>query len=248
MQFRWRYCDAAHLRAYLIGIPYLPQLYPHLFLAFLPDFEAYQADLKATPDISEEDSFLISTVDVLIDYLRTDFCETVAKIENLTSHGEITFDLLYAVMVPRSIMVTTCPVTGEIRALQLVSAAKVATTTGCFFKLILEGVDVNGADGDNADFGRTQSQITILPFDGTVKLTLLDAYPIQYHPREAELRASLLSRGRKWASLTGIHHMHYNGTGAFKLQGRITKYNVCSPPCLVILSADGLAAQLENHD
>jgi hypothetical protein len=42
----------------------------------------------------------MASVDVLVEYLLRDYHQTITSIENLTSHGEITFDLLYAVMVP----------------------------------------------------------------------------------------------------------------------------------------------------
>lgn len=198
-------------------------------MAFLPGFQTYRDDIKTRERASEEDEHVLSTVDILIDYLRKDYRTTVAAFENLTSHGEITFDLLFALMVPRSIMVTTCPVTGEPQALQLTSATKIRTPSGFIYNLICEGIDGDDSDTPNAKgFCRVQSRVILPSFNGTVKLTSLDAYPIQFHPREAELKRSLIARGRKWASLTGVqaHHMHYKGTGAFKCQGKVIKYNV----------------------
>jgi hypothetical protein len=205
------------------------QLDPQLCLAFLPQFQAYRDELKSRENVTEEDGHVVSTVDVLIEYLRQDYRSTVAAIENSTSHGEITFELLFAIMVPRSIMVTTCPVTGELQALQLVSATKSCTPSGFIYDLMFDGIDFDDVDDPTArGFGRVQSRILLPSFAGTVKITSLDAYPIQYHPRESELRQSLIARGRTWAGLTGIHHMHYKGTGGFKCQGKVIKYNVRS--------------------
>jgi hypothetical protein len=122
----------------------------------------------------------MASVDVLVEYLYRG--QTVASIENLTSHGEITFDLLYAVMVPLSTIVTRCPVTGELRVIQLVSA----TPAGLWYSLICEGIDADnsGAPG----FFKTQSRTLLRKFDGTVKITALDLYTIKYHPREVEIR------------------------------------------------------------
>jgi hypothetical protein len=196
-------------------------------LTFLPNFEIYRRDLKAKTDASEEDGHVIASVDVLIEYLRRDYRQTITTIENLTAHGEITFDLLHLVMVPRSTVVTSCPVTGELRALQLASLAKTPTPCGMMYTLICEGIDANDSeDSKSPVFFRTQTRILMPEFDGTVKITSLDAYPIQYHPQEAELRRSLVARGLKWSKLTGIHHMNYKGTAGLKCQGKILKYNV----------------------
>lgn len=51
--------------------------------------------------ITDEDRYKAETVKVLVDeYLRKDYRATLATIEHMHSHGEITFDLLYSVMVP----------------------------------------------------------------------------------------------------------------------------------------------------
>jgi len=192
----------------------------------------------------------MESVGVLIEYLRRDYRQTIASIVNLTSHGEITFDLLYAIMVPRSTVVTHCPITGELRALQLVSATKIPTPAGFLYNLICEGIDSDDSEDPNAvGFFRTQSRILLPDFDGTVKITSLDAYPIQFHPREAELRHSLVSRGRKWSALVGIHHMDYNGTAAFKCQGKVVNNNVRSTFCRAAESfADLPTVELSSHD
>lgn len=66
-------------------------------------------------------------------------------------------------------------------------------------------------------------------FKGTVAIHSLDAYPLKYHPNEAEIKQTLLNRGRKWVSLNGVHHRHYKGFAALKINNnnKLMKYNVC---------------------
>lgn len=226
---------------------------------------------------------MYTSVGVLLEYLRKDYRGTLARIANLTTHGEITFDLLYAVLVPRTVVVTECPVTGEPRALQVLSASKVENEMCTFYNVLCESVDSteegahpgrrNASDQPNGrpstatdrlallrssrkskkiapppppgggnqstttsaalkgpSFGRVQSKIIIFGFKGTQKINSLEAYPIKYHTDPEGLRTQLLERGRKWASLKGIHHMHYDGTAALiaSVGGRkkLLKYNV----------------------
>lgn len=193
----------------------------------MPSFEIYRRDLKGKLDQSEEDRNVVATVDSLIDYLRTDYRQTIASIENLTAHGEITFELLYALLVPRCTVITRSSVTGELQALQLVSSSKICTPSGFMYNIICEGLDVDDYEDPNAlGFYRTQSRMVLTPFAGTVKITSLDAYPIQYHPNEADIRRSLIARGKRWAQFTGVHHMEYKGTAGFKCDGKVVKYNV----------------------
>lgn len=210
----------------------LSQLNPKLILAFLPQFQAYMDKLKAKANASEEDLNVIATVEVLFDYFRKDYLATLSSIENLTAHGEITFDLLYAILVPRTIMVMTNPVTREPQALQLATATKFETGGGMeAYELILEGIDVDDTAYNIKAFARTRSRMVVVPFAGTVKITSLDIYPLQYHPQEAEIRQTLLTRGRKWTNYAhGVHHMQYSGLGAFRRHDcKILKYNVSQP-------------------
>ena len=84
-----------------------------LLLAFLPQFQAYRDGLEAKAEATEEDMHVVTTVDVLIDYFCKEYRTTIASIENLTSHGEITFEFLYPILVPQTIMVTMNPITKE---------------------------------------------------------------------------------------------------------------------------------------
>ncbi|KAI0752500.1 P-loop containing nucleoside triphosphate hydrolase protein [Daedaleopsis nitida] len=130
------------------------ELDPLLLLAFLPKFESYRNDLQAKRGRSTEDNYVLKTVTVLIEYLRKDYSTTLAKVANLTEHGEITFDTLFAIFVPRTTVITECPVTGEHRAFQLVSATKIHTLSGGVYDLICESVDaVDDVDSSTSAYG-----------------------------------------------------------------------------------------------
>ncbi|KAI0649735.1 P-loop containing nucleoside triphosphate hydrolase protein [Trametes meyenii] len=248
------------------------ELDPQLMLGFFPEFEAYEKELR-NKQRSQYEEHVLATLDVLLDYFRTDYRATLAKIANLTSHGEITFELLYAILVPRSIVVTECPITGETRALQLREAKLLdGRAPECRpYRLLCESVDsleeaIHGrnvdANANNADdgmqptshssvppsegrskrpgvrgvggktFGRVESVVYIEPFTGTRKIDTLAAYPLKYNSDPEGLRELLLARGRKWASLKGIHHVHYKGTAAIRVEPgaaqTIVKYSVDS--------------------
>jgi hypothetical protein len=159
------------------------QMEPELFLGFLPAFEEYRDKLAASKKTAtEEDKYVLASVQVLIDYLHKDWKRTIATIRNLTSHGEITYELLYAVFVPRTIVITRCPSSNELRALEVVTATNVVTMGGAFLDLTLESVDLVDEHDNTTRFGRVRSRITIPIFKGTLPINSLDAYPIKYHP------------------------------------------------------------------
>ncbi|KAH9931585.1 P-loop containing nucleoside triphosphate hydrolase protein [Fomitopsis serialis] len=197
-----------------------------LLVSAYPRFVEYQSDLKKSTDrLSDEDNVLRS-LEVLLDYLRTDFQATISQISNLLAHEEISSDLLYAILIPGTLLVTTDPSTGEPCVLQLKSFAKGTTS----YTLNGEGLDViddpqdNNTDnvsapaGATTKFGRVLRSIQIPHFRGVVKINTLSAYPMSYHSNEARLKEALLARARKWMKLSGVHHMHYQGTAVIGVE------------------------------
>ena len=159
-------------------------------------------------------------------------------------------------MVPRSILITECPATGEPRALQLVSATKIPTLSGGLYDLLCESIDavdqVQSTDpwtansveaevrkaGGGKSFGRVQSRVIIQSFKGAVKINTLDAYPLKYHHAQAELKLKLLARGKKWVEMKGIHHMQYKGSASWYASTpngskKLIKYNVSADRMLM---------------
>ncbi|KAI1787039.1 P-loop containing nucleoside triphosphate hydrolase protein [Ganoderma leucocontextum] len=102
-----------------------------------------------------------------------------------------------------------------------------------FWRLVVEYVEVDiGAPADNlgdldtganpragqkTGFGYSGlGRVVDVPrFKGTKKISSLIAYPIQYYPGPggtAGLKARLIERGKKWASVAGgMHHVAYRG-------------------------------------
>jgi hypothetical protein len=205
------------------------ELEPEILLTFLPDFTAYRDRLVAKKDKSDEDKHVLSSSEILLDWLHSDYRTTISTINNLVSHGEIKWECLYAIFVPRSTLIARCAITGELSAYQLKSVLRSSNDCVPTYQLICESFDLIDKPISNAvSVGRVETIIHVKFFKGTVKITSLDAYPIQYHSTPTELRRSLIERGRKWISLTGIQHKQYKGIAALQTSDKIVKHNIDS--------------------
>lgn len=205
-------------------------------LTFLPKFEAHQLALNTKSHPSVEENNIANTIGALVTYLHTDYRATLTQFTHLAGHGETTYNLIGTLFVPGSTLLTRCDVTGELQALTLLSATKVVTACGSMYQLFCEAL---GWGPEEGQFIRTQSRVVIASFPGTVKITELDVYPIQYHPAEQEVRSALVERGRKWAKFTGVHHVNYKAMAAIRHEDKIIKYNVgvALSPFLYVKSA-----------
>ena len=101
-----------------------------MLITYMPRFEEYETKLKSRTDRSEEDDRVLQSLGVLLAYMRKNYKKTLARIASLTENREITFDLLYAILVPGTIVVRRCFVTREIRAMKLLRAEKFVNSCG----------------------------------------------------------------------------------------------------------------------
>lgn len=222
------------------------QLDPLLLISFFPQLEAHEKKLQSSHSPTEEEEQILDGLGTLLDWLRYNYRSTLAKIASLIAHGEITFDLLYAILVPRSLLVTRDHATGEPRCVRLISAQR----DGEVYSISCETVEMaSPAKGsieqnalgevlDDSDaqrsrfaaggraFGKYIDIIYMRIFGGTQKINKLSVYPLVYHTDPDALRETLIKRGRKWASLNGVHHVYYRGLAGIQGRDSYVRYNV----------------------
>lgn len=165
--------------------------------------------------------------------MRNNYSRTLSRIASLLSHGEITFELLYTLLLPGALIVHRCPVTGETRVLRLLHSSKTKSLNGTMcYELLCEGLEEaivdrhhatsSWSDGGHisdavasisrARFGFAKHTLYIMVFDGVQKIDTLGAFPLQHHPDSETLTSRLITRAQRWAALCGMHHVHYHGT------------------------------------
>lgn len=200
---------------------------------------SYSSDLQAKKKRTDQETHLLSSVKFLTSTIASDYRHTLAKIERLTSYGEITFDLLYAILLPLQLMVAKCAITGLPRVFELVSWTKIMVDGQPMYQLNLESVDlIDQTLTKGVVVGRVQTTVFIKRMRGTVRIDTLDAYPLKFHPDEKGLREGLLLRGKKWVGLIGTHHMQYDGVAAIKVHDTLLRHNVS---CLSVIFSRMLA-------
>ncbi|KAJ3850524.1 P-loop containing nucleoside triphosphate hydrolase protein [Lentinula lateritia] len=201
---------------------------PEIFLTFLDEFIAYRDELASKYKKSDIDTYVLQSVDVLLKCLQTDYANTTSTIQKLKAHGEITSKLLYSILVPRSIFVARCAITGNHRLFQLISYSHVMIDDKprCI-RLDLESIDlVDRHVSQTVGAGRIRTVVALNAFDGTVKIQDLDVYPLKFHPECESLRVSILSRAKKWVDLIGVHHKEFDGVAAIKHEKRLIRQTV----------------------
>ncbi|KAJ7934185.1 P-loop containing nucleoside triphosphate hydrolase protein [Mycena leptocephala] len=144
-----------------------------------------------------------------------------------TVHGDDHIDLLYTIFLPGTLVVTRCTITG-LERIYFLRYSGCTTVDGIpEYYLELEGVDFIDHSNGNFALSYVATQRSLEHFVGTIPISSLLIFPLKFHPREAELRETVLQRGQKWVDLIGVHHMEYNGTAAWYALGSISRHRNC---------------------
>jgi hypothetical protein len=200
---------------------------PEILLGFVPKLHEYTKELEHKKPRSDEDTYIFKSVNLLLDTLHTDYAETLSTIQHMVSHGEITFDLLYAIFVPQTILLAECNITGEPRTFKLLSHTRTTANGKPQLQLTVESINFTDMGAKHGtEIGKVQTMISVPYFKGINQITDLDVYPLQFHPKEKQIREKLLSRGRRWLSLAGVHHLQYDGIAVRRNTLGLVKHNV----------------------
>lgn len=160
---------------------------------------------------------------VLIRYLDIDFAKVKESLYPMLKNGLITFDLLWALWKPGTLVYTTTYGSTHLpRVFKVESADRQAT----MMKGEYYFVDGKYFEYDGKKFGYGMIGEEIAEFSGARKITSLDCYPLRYYKNDDQLREELIARGKKFVSLCGVHYKAYTGMAYMKRRKAIIKFNI----------------------
>jgi hypothetical protein len=133
---------------------------------------------------------------VLHDILQEEIGTQVKEFEDYVLNGVITFESLWMIYQPGSIIFAAHA--GPVSAFEVEDVAYKETKCGTILKILADCVDWDGKK-----FGRYSESMEIASFTGTKKITSLKAVPMALHENREELTAQLIERGKKFEALGG---------------------------------------------
>lgn len=202
----------------------IPEIDPNMLFNYLPELEAWveqRLKFQETPGAShpggkepakvnvepgkpetppltaEEISQQIDHVKLLIEYLNADYTSVKATLYPLLANNMITFDLLWALLKPNTMIYTTCAGSNEPRAFKLEYAQKNSN----FMKgkwwavegkyLEYEGKEESKTTQGGGGFGWGTVMVDIDSFKGARKINSLACYPLDYRKDKETMRVGL---------------------------------------------------------
>ncbi len=193
------------------------QIERNILYYYLPELGAYQSPADNSPSY-------LGHLDLLINYIESTYASTTQRLIPLLKNGEITYDLLWALFKPNSIVYTTCFGTDVPRCIKHDFGEERETNQRVkYFR-----VEGRYLDFDGKVFGEARLALSVEKFRGVKRINLLEAFPLEYHQNQGMVRAHLLECGQKFVSLMGVHHRQFRGTAFFMHNGESVQFKVNS--------------------
>lgn len=140
---------------------------------------------------------------LLLDFIDEEFGEELSQSRNLLEQGLMTYDLLWTIFKPGSIVYSS--MYGQPQAFHANNYQYGGGQRPCFH------ISTNYIDFDGEDFGTRSTAVQVFPFRGTAPINALEAVPQQLHRQSKELEALLIARGKKFQDLAGTSFQNYSG-------------------------------------
>lgn len=175
-----------------------------------------KASVKASRDGND---LAIKQLAVFLDFLRSEFASYFSTIEAQLANMEISFEYLRSILIPGREFYTTDALTGLPRIVTLQDVMKHQSNGMWFYQLKFEYLETYANfDSENASmirgrFGRASLSTVLNEYRGPCKIHSFQYFPLEYHAMKDDIRRALITRGKKWASYDGLHHVTYNGIG-----------------------------------
>ena len=162
----------------------------------------YRRELEEAGKELDWSSDAAQHLELLLDFIDEEFKDTIEESENLVEQGMINYEHLWTIFRPGTTIYA--PVFGQPRAFTLNNYSYSCNPPG-----LALGMDYVDFDGD--DMGTRSSSRLVPAFSGSQKISDLSAFPMEWHPAKEEVKQQLITRGRQWEQLAGMHFRQYKG-------------------------------------
>ena len=181
----------------------------------------YRWDRFQQQILKENDSVILEHMKLLQDVVSGEIQPHLEKREELLVNGLVTFDYLWALFEPDTVIYSQSD--GQDRLFKLVSSSYRKLGETVMFSLTCRYIDCDGFT-----FGYVTTSLTLNDFDGIKPISELSIMPIKLHSRTDELWDKLQKRGKCFVGLNGFYYKSYSGlsitSGGFF--GNLSKRNV----------------------
>ncbi|KAJ7319012.1 P-loop containing nucleoside triphosphate hydrolase protein [Mycena albidolilacea] len=181
----------------------------------------YFSELRAEVEPLQEGSVELVHLNILLNFIETQFATTIESVNNLRPQNLISYDTLWTLFRPGTIIHSK--IRGYDRAFKLEEywIIKCGQQAGFYST----GIHM---DYDGENFGYRNETLKIPPFTGSIATSTLPFTPLEMRPRKEEIRMALMKRGERFQSMRGQCHGEYVGVAIEEGEESDKKFSIKS--------------------
>ncbi|KAF8189902.1 P-loop containing nucleoside triphosphate hydrolase protein [Mycena galopus ATCC 62051] len=164
----------------------------------------YFSELRAEAKTLQEDSVELVHLNILLNFIETQFAKTTEQVKNLRPQNLISYDTLWTLFRPGTIIHSK--IRGYDRAFKLQSYYTIKCGQHVGFYSMGTFMDYDGKN-----FGMRTERLKIPPFAGSMAIPALPFAPLELRTRKDEIRMALMKRGQRFQAMRGQCHGEYVG-------------------------------------
>lgn len=178
-----------------------PVLFYHSRFGLKSAFEAEKS--KDQPDEA-----LVNDLTVALQYIEEDHAGNIASMDSLLSRQEITWDLFWALFIPRSLVYHYHQLTQQIQILRFHRARKRMRQSGIQYWQII--CDMVAFDGMKLGYARLD-HFEIDEYPGARKIYDLDIFPLDYVKDKSTVYSHAVERGKRYCEIKDKTYLECEG-------------------------------------
>jgi AAA+ superfamily predicted ATPase len=142
--------------------------------------------------------------EVLMTLIESEYSGRIEDIQYMFPTGTTNYEIIREAYWPGELIVDAC--SGRVFRLTGVDYVDNPWDREFYLAIHADYIDHNGKE-----FGTVSREFQINKFEGVEYFKDLNVFPLKYHPRAEEIKATLLKRGKRFAALKGQHHLNHDG-------------------------------------
>ncbi|THG97095.1 hypothetical protein EW026_g4850 [Hermanssonia centrifuga] len=143
------------------------------------------------------DEGLISDIEVACEFIVEDYTHIIEDVRSLTAQGEITWDLLWAILVPNTLVYRWDHIMEQDQILLMRSISiRLRRDMSRYVRVVCDVVH-----DDGSSFGIAHEYIEIDEYTGVRNICDLDVYPLIHHGERESAYTKAIERARKFVGI-----------------------------------------------
>ncbi|KAF3801960.1 putative inactive ATP-dependent zinc metalloprotease FTSHI 3 [Colletotrichum gloeosporioides] len=181
---------------------------------FFHNFLALQERLDTARHSEPRDEELISDLAETVMFAKSEHAINMDNLERLVDAGEITWDLMWAIFPPNILVYRYHRLTEQDQVLKLRAMSQVKRQDNSIFWRL----ECHIVADDGIKFGlASEPMVAVIDqFTGARKIADLRVFPLKYHEKMSDVRATALDRGRRLATFREPQVIETSGSAMFE--------------------------------